>query len=152
MRKQVYRSLAVLSVLAAAVLGLGPAYNTGHSLLLMPKNCQVLYNAEQPATGTFSQQFNTPVSDQSSQHLRLTLVWPTNPGAFNIQIQDADTDTTGNYVTIATAGTITSAPQAAGGGNFVARVELNPWEANFGRLFVQTQTANAVNLTATVCR
>jgi hypothetical protein len=153
MRKRMQCGLAVFFVVAAALLGLGPAYQTGHPLLLAPKTCQVLYNAEQPATGTFSVQFNTPKSDQQqSNNIAFTLSWPSNPGAMSIQIQDADQDISGNYITIPTAGTITTAVQAPGGGNFIARVELNPWQANFGRLYVSTQPANAVNMTALVCR
>jgi hypothetical protein len=165
MRKRIQSGLAVFFVIAAASLGLGPAYQVGKPLQLAPKSCQYLYGTsstsgftqvitgEQPATGTFSQQFQVPVSDQQpSRNLSFTLSWPSNPGAFSIQIQDADQDIAANYVTIPTAGTITSAPQAPGSGNYVARVELNPWQANFGRLYVSTQTANAVNLTAMVCR
>ena len=165
MRKRLQFGLAVFFVVAAALLGLGPAYQTGKPVQLMPKTCQYLYGiqstsgfnqvitGEQPASGTFSQQFQVPVSDQQpSRNLAFTLIWPSNPGAFNIQIQDADQDIAANYVTIANAGTITSATQAPGSGNYIARVELNPWQANFGRLYVNTQTANAVNLTATVCR
>jgi hypothetical protein len=165
MKKRIQYGLAVFFVVAAALLGLGPAYQTGKPLQLMPKTCQYLYGTvattnftqtvtgEQPASGTFSQQFQIPVADQQpSRNLAFTLSWPTNPGAFNIQIQDADQDVAANYVTIPTAGTITSAAQAPGSGNYVARVELNPWQANFGRLYVNTQTANAVNMTALVCR
>lgn len=165
MRKRLQCSLAVFFVVAAALLGLGPAYQVGKPLQLMPKTCVYLYGltstsgfnqsvtGEQPATGTFSQQFQIPVSDQQgSRNLAFTLSWPSNPGAMNIQIQDADQDVAANYVTLPTAGTITTAVQAPGSGNFIARVELNPWQANFGRLYVQTQTANAVNLTALVCR
>lgn len=153
MQKRIQSGVAMFFVVAAAVLGLGPAYNTNHPLLLAPKTCQTLYSAEQPATGTFSIQFQVPVSDQQpSRNVSFTFSWPTTPGAFNYQIQDADQDIAGNYVTIQTAGIITSAPQAPGSGNFVARVELNPWQANFGRIWVNTQAANAVNLTAIVCR
>jgi len=165
MRKRLQYGLAIFFIVAAALLGLGPAYQVGKPLQLMPKTCQYLYGVvstsgfnqsvtgEQPASGTFSQQFQIPVSDQqASRNLAFTLWWASNPGAFNIQIQDADADVAANYVTIPTAGTITSAAQAPGSGNYVARVELNPWQANFGRLYVNTQTANAVNLIALVCR
>jgi hypothetical protein len=165
MTKRIQSGLAMFFVVAAALLGLGPAYQTGKPLQLAPKSCQYLYGTvavsgfnqvitgEQPASGTFSQQFQVPVSDQQpSRNLSFTLYWPSNPGAFNIQIQDTDQDIPGNYVTIPTAGTITSAVQAPGSGNYVSRVELNPWQANFGRLYVNTQTANAVNLIAVVCR
>lgn len=155
------RSIAILALLGVASFCLwtpvhvdATAYGTkGAPLMLAPKMCAQLYNAERPLTGTFSIQFNSPRSDQQpSTNLSFTLSWPTDPGAFNIQIQDADIDATGNYVTVTPVGTITSAPQAAGSGNFIARVELNPWQAQYGRLFVNTQSANVVNLTATVCR
>jgi hypothetical protein len=170
MKKRIQYGLAIFFVVAAALLGLGPAYQTGKPLQLEPATCQYLYGTvatsnftqtvtgEQPASGTFSQQFQVPVnSQQPSRNLAFTLYWASNPGAFNIQIQDADADIAANYVSVVSPGTstpitITSAAQAAGSGNYVARVELNPWQANFGRLYVNTQTANAVNLIAMVCR
>jgi hypothetical protein len=170
MRKRIQSGVAVFFVLAAALLGLGPAYQAGKPLQLAPKSCQYLYGTsatsgftqvitgEQPATGTFSQQVNIPVSDQqTTRNIQFTLVWASNPGAMSIQIQDADQDVAANYVSVVSPGTstpitITSAAQAPGSGNYIARVELNPWQGNFARLYVATQPANAVNMTALVCR
>lgn len=108
------------------------------------------------ATGFKSQEFQVVARDpgplgQSPQSVRFELIWSGNPGAFNLQIQDAEVDADGNYVTLPTAGTITTSPATAGGA-FVSRVELSPWAANFGRIYVNTQAANAVTLTARVCR
>lgn len=132
-----------------------PAYNAAPAPDLYAGSCVTLYSAEQPLTGAFSQQFHVIAANAyqpSPSAISFELVWAGNPGAFNIQIQDADTDATGNYTTLsAAAGTVTSSPQSPGG-TYVSRVELNPWRANYGRLYVNTQSANAVNLTAKVCR
>jgi hypothetical protein len=146
--------LYVIFLSAVGLATMGPAYNAAPALDLYPGNCVVLYNAEQPLSGAFSQQFHFPASQTYSPGppaVSFELIWAANPGAFNIQIQDADTDSTGNYVTLPAAGTVTSTPQTAGG-TYTSRVELNPWRANYGRLYVQTQSANAVNLTAKACR
>ena len=146
---------ACVLLIAASLVWGAPAYNAAPAPDLLAGSCALLYNAEQPSTGAFSQQFHIPAANQfqpAPSAISFELIWAANPGAFNIQIQDADTDATGNYTTLsATAGTITSSPQSPGG-VYVSRVELNPWRANYGRLYVNTQSANAVNLTAKVCR
>jgi hypothetical protein len=147
--------LLCLALIPVFLLFGAPAYNASPAIDLLAGSCVNLYSAEQPATGAFSQQFRLPAANQfqpAPTAVSFELVWAANPGAFNIQIQDADTDATGNYTTLsAPAGTVTSSPQSAGGA-YVSRVELNPWRANYGRLYVNTQSANAVNLTAKVCR
>ena len=145
---------SLLALFLFAALTLAPSYNAAPPPDVYAGSCATLFSAEQPTTGTFSQQFHvTPPESQKPAPIALSfeLAFAGNPGAFNIQIQDADTDATGNYVTLPTAGTVTSCPVTAGG-SFTCRVELSPWRANFGRLYVQTQAANAVNLTAKVCR
>lgn len=153
MQKLMKPSLAAFFVVAAALLGLGPAYNaTTPPQALYPNNQIKLYNAENPATGTFSLQFEVPqTAQQPSANLSFEFAFAGNPGAFNYQIQDADTDATGNYVTLPTAGTLTSCPITAGGA-YTCRVELNPWRGEYGRIYVNTQNANAVNVTVKVSR
>ena len=147
------RALLIITALVLCCLGTAGTYGT--SPVTLNPGCQVLFASTDGTpitTGTFSQQFYLPTAGQGVvSAVSFELVWSGNPGAFNIQIQDADTDLTGNYVTLAVAGTITSSPQSAGG-TYVSRVELNPWRAQYGRLYVNTQAANSVSLTAKVCR
>ena len=152
MRKLWQSGLAVFFVVAAALLGLGPAYNASAPMALYPNNQIKLYNAEDPLTGTFSQQFLVPqTAQQPSANLSFEFAFAGNPGAFNYQIQDADTDVTGNYVTIPTAGTVTACPITAGGA-YTCRVELNPWRGEYGRIYINAQNANSVNVTVKVSR
>lgn len=71
-----------------------------------------------------------------------------NPGAFEIDLQTADTDTTNAYQT-ATGGTITAASQFQAGGAYYARLELHI-KARFARPYVKTQPANACLITITI--
>lgn len=132
---------------------LAATYGASSPLALVPGSCFILFNTGDGTpitTGTFSQQFSAPTAG-TPVAISFEIDWSGNPGAFNLQIQDADTDSSANYVTLNTAGTITSTPQTAAGG-YVSRVELNPWVGAFGRLYMQTQPANAVTLVAKVCR
>jgi hypothetical protein len=69
------------------------------------------------------------------------------PGAFEIDIQDADTDTNNYYQTLAAAGVINAVDSTY----FTARVELSPIKGRFTRLVVVTLTNN-VALTARLTR
>lgn len=69
------------------------------------------------------------------------------PGAFNIQIQEADTDADGNYITPAAAAYTITAVNA----NNVARVDLSPTGGKFMRVLLSTRT-NAVSLIAKASR
>lgn len=145
--------LPLLALIALGFVTLAPTYiGPGNAAPLVPGNCiSVLYN-EQPPSGSFSQQVSIPTRDeQPTANLSFEFRFAGNPGAFNEQIQDADTDATGNYVTLPTAGTVTSCPVTAGG-SYTCRVELNPWRGNFARIYTDSQNANAVNLTVQVCR
>lgn len=159
-------SLVLAIVIAAFVFG-APAYNVivpgcgapgAASACLFPGQSGLLFNAEQPTSGTRSQQFQIPfAAAQPSTSLSIECIWATTPGAFEYDIQRADTDATGNYVTIvqpgsSTAITMTSAPQANGTGNFLATVDLSPWRGTYISLYVKTQTANAVNGTCKLTR
>lgn len=154
-------TLLILFAVAGGTLLLAPTppvrantYATTSPLNLYPGACLTLFAATDGTpitTGTFSQQFTTTAQNASTVAISFEFVWSGNPGAFNLQIQDADTDATGNYVTLTSAGTITSTPLSAGNA-YVSRVELNPWRAQYGRLYMNTQPANAVTLVAKVCR
>lgn len=149
---------AFLGLAIFAFLTMAPSYNATApacptAACLYPGQSGLLFNAEQPAASTRSQQFLIPWSNsQPTTNLSVECIWTSNPGTFNYQIQVADTDATGNYVTIASAGTITSAPQVVGSGNYVARVDLNPFRGTYVSLWVASATANAVNTTCRLSR
>lgn len=70
------------------------------------------------------------------------------PGAFSLQVQEADTDADGFYITPTNAAyTIT----AVNGTTFVARVDLSPTGGRFLRLYLASLT-NAVNISAKISR
>lgn len=69
------------------------------------------------------------------------------PGAFSVQIQEADTDADGFYITpAATAYTVTAVSA-----NNVFRVDLSPTGGKFLRILLSAR-ANAVNFTCKVTR
>jgi hypothetical protein len=146
-----------------------PAYVAANPIVLYPGDQGYAYGTVAPyastptgesrtatvlATGTSSQAFciapniNTPGNAPS---ISLEIIFSGDPGAFNFQIQDADTDATSNYVTVPTGGTITAAANLSGS-TFVARVELVPIKGSFVRLKTSTQTANAVTCIAKFTR
>lgn len=156
------KALILLGLASVFLLCGAPSYNTitpscstpgPASACLFPGQSGFLFNAEQPTSTTRSQQFQIPyVAAQPVANLSVECIWASNPGTFEYDIQRADTDATGNYVTIQTAGAMTSAPQANGSGNYVATVDLSPWRGTYISLYVKTQTANAVNGTCKLTR
>ena len=83
--------------------------------------------------------------DGSQRTISAELSFSVNPGAYEIDVMDADTDAQGAYQLIP-GGAITGAPtQFAGAGRFYIRVEL-PTKAKFALLFVKTQPGNACNI------
>lgn len=145
-------SLVAAVIMTAFLLG-GGAYNAiSPPPTLNPGDSITVFYQERPLSATYSQQVSIPnVNTQPDASISLEFTWPTDPGAFNYQIQDADTDTTDAYQTIPTAGTVTSAV-AGPGGTYGARVELSPYKARFLRIYVNTQTANNVKGTVKVSR
>jgi hypothetical protein len=126
-----------------------PNYITsGNITAIYPGDQFLLFNAEQPAPGQASQQVclaNAP-NATSLPGAAVEIFFSAAPGAFNVQVQEADTDTDAAYITIPTTGTITT----VSGTNF-ARVEFPTLKAKFLRVLLSTRT-NAVNLTVKVTR
>lgn len=152
-KQNLYRILSIAALLALGLVTLAPTYvGSANAITLYPGQCANLLTAEQPTSGSFSQQVSVPIRDnQPTSNLSFEFRFAASPGAFNYQIQDADTDATGNYVTLPTAGTITTCPITAGN-SYTCRVELNPFRGLYARIYTATQNANAVNLTVQVCR
>jgi hypothetical protein len=92
-----------------------------------------------------------PASDPPSLSVELSFVssttgLPAAPGAFDIELQTADTDDSGSYLTEAsTAATMTTAAVTPVGNpaRFLTRSEFSPIKAKFARLWVKTPPANA---------
>jgi hypothetical protein len=136
-----------------ATCAANPALSPGQcAAVLSSGGTVVLFNGAQPGSGTRSQQFYVaPATSAPANFLAFEFSFSGNPGAFNYQIEDATTDLTGNFTTIPTAGTLTSCPVSEGG-SYVCRIEMNPFMGRYGRIYVNTATANAVAVTVTVSR
>jgi len=132
-----------------------PAYNVTTPVpiaAIYPGDQQVVWNAE-PKTVAATGVSSVEVAIGNAYGgfdpgLRLDLLFSGNPGAFSISLATADQDVDGAYVTLQTA--ITTA--TASGTPYYARAEYPNIRASFARVVVTTQTANTVNLTATICR
>jgi hypothetical protein len=104
-----------------------------------------LFN-EIPAAGALSQQIFVARKDNGqSASISLEFTFPSNPGVFEFDILDADTDAIDNYIVIPAVGQVINAAAGPGGVKFTARVELSPFRANFLAVQCVTPNANAVN-------
>lgn len=107
-----------------------------------------LFNAESPLTGQSSISFNVAKSFHTpTPALKVELIFSGNPGTFNIQLQDADQDVDADFLTVP-GGTATAATGPQSDGTYRFTFEYSTWMARFGRLNVNTQTQNAVTVTA----
>lgn len=116
---------------------------------IYPGDTFPLFSAESPLTGQASIQ--VPIGELWQRRvtgISVEIIFSANPGAFNFQIQGADTDNPAAYFTEG-SGTVNQSTAMADG-TFRARVELSPWVAKFMRLLINTQTANAVTVSANV--
>lgn len=95
-----------------------------------------------------------PSQDGSIMNISAEVSFSVAPGAFEIDVQTADTDVDGAYQTVggsAGAGVISAASQTGGAGLFWARAELQV-KARFARLRQKTHCANACNQTGNIIR
>jgi hypothetical protein len=90
-------------------------------------------NAESPAAGQSSiAVFLAPKDVDQPGSVSIELLFSGAPGAFEFDVQVADTDTDDAYITVPAVGQITTAQ--AGTVKSVARLELSPVVARFIRL------------------
>lgn len=144
-----------------------PVYAAGKAIALYPGDQGLAFGTiaaysttvvgeAQPQTGTVSQAFviapNNFIPDNAPS-FSLALTFSGNPGAFNFQIQDADTDADSEYITLPTGGTITGPAVNQSGGTYVWRSEfIGVTKGMFVRLKIVSQTANVVTLIAKFTR
>ena len=95
--------------------------------------------------------FSLAAYDRRTPGLSLVLIANANPGAAEIDIQDASIDADGAYVaqTTSTAYKVTSFAQVGTSAYYIATVELQPSGAPFTRLFM-VANPNAVSWLAKV--
>ena len=107
----------------------------------------LVFDAETPAPPQASAQAALASAfDNTAPSISVEISFSGDPGAFEIDIQDADTDADKFYQTIPAGGVI-----SAVSANFTARTELVPIKGRFVRLKLVTRT-NAVALTAKISR
>jgi hypothetical protein len=125
-----------------------PNYNSLLVNAVYPGDQYFLFNAEQPTAPQASQQvcLGNAYDNTNSQGVSIELFFSGAPGAFEVDIQVADTDQDTAYITYPTAGIITTV-----NANNFARTELVPVKAKFLRARLVSRT-NAVNLTVKVSR
>lgn len=125
-----------------------PAYSsTGNRVVLYPGDALTVWNAESPTTGSSSQQVAlTPNTSTDSSSLSVQVTFSGDPGVFEIDVQEADApDVDGSYNLISTSAKITTVNSS-----FVGRLDLTGIRADFVRLNMQNDPANAVTTTATI--
>lgn len=154
------KKISLLAFLLATCLStMAATYsNSAAAIPLYPGQCTNLLTSETPAGGAFSQQVSVPTRpEQPGASLSFEFRFSANPGAtMNYQVQDADTDATGNYVSTTSPGTstaiaLTSCPISVGG-SYTCRIEFSPWRGLFARIYTNTANGNAASLTVQVCR
>ena len=102
-----------------------------------------VWNNETPAPGTSSLAVALGAPPAKNLQASVEFAFAANPGAFQIDIEDADTDTAGSYVT---KGSVTSGLNSS----FTTRAEIGyPFSAKLMRLTLVSR-ANSVALTAKV--
>lgn len=126
-----------------------PAYNTlNPPTALYPGDSGLAFNAEQPATGELSQQFAiAPYQGNSPASVSVEVAFAGAPGAFSLQVWEADTDILADYIEVPAAGGVTTV-----NGNNVARVDLSPFLGAFIAIACIGAAANPVNLTCKITR
>ena len=121
-----------------------PAIETNESYLV--------WNADTPASGTLSQQVALARSRGGyPPAASVEVIFSASPGAFEIDVQEADTDLASNYVG-ALGGALTTATLGANG-TYVVRIDLNPVTARFLSLLMKTApTWTSLTVTARIVR
>lgn len=153
-------AVALVLVLGGAAIAHGSSYkDAGHATLLAPGTCVTLVGdttlanptgAEQPAATYRSRQIAVPGTTAFLKpEISFEVTFAGNPGAFQYEVQDADTDTSATYVPTI-SGVKTTCP-ISDGGTYVCNWKFSPWRGNFASIYVRTAAA-AVNVTLKACR
>lgn len=123
-----------------------PGYaGAGHAALLRTNQQAFLFNNESVAAGRASIAVQLERIPRASYPFAASfqIKFSAAPGAFEVDIQVADTDNDADYVTVAQLSSVTT--------GLTARYDMTTLWPKFVRVFVTTLT-NAVNITALVTR
>jgi len=133
-----------------------PAYNThvrtgSPMTVIQPGDQFLFFNNETPIAGQQSQQVAVGRKDVDTvASVSVELQFPADPGAFQFDLQDADTDTPDAYLT-PPGGSMLVAKQGPGG-KFFARLEMVPIKGTWIVLTCVVASANAQPVIAKVSR
>lgn len=131
----------------------GPTYGSGSNpagpIRLAPGDSVFLFNAEQPAVPQASVEvfLPQPNSPGAAQSVSMEVFFSGAPGAFSLQLQEADTNTDAFFITPANVTYTITAVTA----NQTARADLSPTGGKFLRALLNSR-ANAVNCTVKLTR
>jgi hypothetical protein len=118
-----------------------------------PLNNFLVFKAETLLTGEFSQQLQIPTG-LSAKGVRVELDFSANPGAYEIDVMEADTDLNGpqEYQQVPSGGQLNTVTVGPNGANTHQSSDLIPVAGQFVCLYVRTAPANAVTATARISR
>jgi hypothetical protein len=91
----------------------------------------------------------SPLGSGSTPMVTVEIQFDANPGTFEIDVQEADTDADGFYIT-PTSGTYTIA--AVNSTTFVVRADFSPTGGKFFRLFMKTLEVATVKVRGKITR
>ena len=134
-----------------------PAYNTQSPPPFLgrdfPLNNYLVFSKDTLTTGEFSQQLQIP-RGLATAALRIEIDFSANPGTFEIDIMEADTDTSGalEYQQVPTGGSITTVVAGPNGASTHQSVDLAAISGQFVCLYVKTATQNVCTCTARISR
>lgn len=137
-----------------------PPYNTQSPPPFLaigaPLNTYLVFIAELVAAGEFSQQLGLPLAAVAGQKgIRVEIDFSANPGAFEIDVMEADWDANGQleYQQVPSAGQLNTVTNGPNGANTHSSTDLIPIAGQFCCLFVKTAPANAgIKVTARISR
>jgi hypothetical protein len=127
-----------------------PLYSaTAPCTAIYPGDTATVINAEALTTGQSSARvvIGNPYG-REVESASVLLKFSADPGAFEVDVQQADVDADANYLNVSVGAAITSVDAT----NFTARADFAPFLGKFLRLKMKTQPANAVTLIAQVSR
>lgn len=108
-----------------------------------------VWSAESPVTLAVSRAVEVDSSQvPSDRTLTVELVFSGNPGTFEIDVQEADTNEDAAFINTAINAIINAATVSSDGVTYRARATYVQWDARFARLRMVNDPANAVTVTA----